>query len=336
MAGIDYRHPSSGWRYVPGAAPHGFWHAVKQTLFGIIGVALITFAAVGLHLQKSPPPASIGPGSISFLYLIVIVFVSLRSGFASAASVAVIAAFSMYYFALPLVPSLKVKNPLDIVATLAFLITAWVITGIVAQLQRKCALLNGLFEQAPEATVLMELNSCRVVRVNREFTRIFGYTQQEAPGRLLSELIVPGESQNESESYLERVLQGQRVEAEVVRQRKDGSRLHLLVVSVPVSMPDGRIAVYAMYRDITELKEAEAELHTLSGRLLRLEDQQRRRLARDLHDTTAQLLAALSMNLSVVSEYADVLEPRARAAMAEAVTLAWVSRLNRVLFPALV
>jgi signal transduction histidine kinase len=63
-------------------------------------------------------------------------------------------------------------------------------------------------------------------------------------------------------------------------------------------------------------------LRTLSGRLLRLEDQERRRLARDLHDTTAQMLAALSMNLSVVSESADAVNPRARAAMAEAVTLA--------------
>jgi signal transduction histidine kinase len=53
-----------------------------------------------------------------------------------------------------------------------------------------------------------------------------------------------------------------------------------------------------------------------------LEEQERRRLARELHDTTAQSLAALSMNLSVVGESADVLSPRAQAAMAEAVALA--------------
>jgi signal transduction histidine kinase len=117
-------------------------------------------------------------------------------------------------------------------------------------------------------------------------------------------------------------LQGQRVDAEDVRQRKDGSRLYVHLVSVPVCMPNGRTAIYAMYRDITERKDAEEALHALSGRLLRLEDQERRRLARELHDTTAQLVAALTMNLSVVSESADALSPRARAAMAEAVTLA--------------
>jgi signal transduction histidine kinase len=87
-------------------------------------------------------------------------------------------------------------------------------------------------------------------------------------------------------------------------------------------MPGGENAVFAMFRDITERKTAEAELRRLSGRLLRLEDQERRRLARDLHDTTAQMLAALSMNLSVVSGSADVLNPRAHASLEEAATLA--------------
>ena len=71
-----------------------------------------------------------------------------------------------------------------------------------------------------------------------------------------------------------------------------------------------------------ELQRSCDQLHALSGRLLRLEDEERRRLARELHDTTAQWLAALSMNLSVLSESASLLNPRARTAMAESVALA--------------
>jgi signal transduction histidine kinase len=71
-----------------------------------------------------------------------------------------------------------------------------------------------------------------------------------------------------------------------------------------------------------ELQSSCDQLHALSGRLLRLEDEERRRLARELHDTTAQWLAALSMNLSVLSESAGLLNPRARAAMAESTALA--------------
>jgi PAS domain S-box-containing protein len=62
------------------------------------------------------------------------------------------------------------------------------------------------------------------------------------------------------------VAQGQRVEAEGVRQHKDGSRLHVSIVRVPVSVSGGQIAVYGIYRDITERKRAEELRQTFSQR----------------------------------------------------------------------
>jgi signal transduction histidine kinase len=50
----------------------------------------------------------------------------------------------------------------------------------------------------------------------------------------------------------------------------------------------------------TELNTANRSLRELSARLLQLQDDERRRLARELHDSVGQTLAALSMNLSVV------------------------------------
>jgi len=100
----------------------------------------------------------------------------------------------------------------------------------------------------------------RVVRVNREFSRIFGYTPQETLGRRLSDLIVPTAFRDEFEKHAELVAHGQRVDAEGVRRRKDGSFLHVLIVHVPVSMPGGKIAVYGIYHDITERKRAEDAL----------------------------------------------------------------------------
>ena len=136
-----------------------------------------------------------------------------------------------------------------------------------------------------------------MVRVNREFTRVFGYTPQETLGRPLSELIVPGEFRDEVQSHTELVSQGQRVDAETVRQRKDGSRLHVLAVSVPVSMPSGQIAVYAMYSDITDRKAAETALQALSIRLMEVQETERRHLARELHDEIGQLLTGLRLLL---------------------------------------
>jgi signal transduction histidine kinase len=90
---------------------------------------------------------------------------------------------------------------------------------------------------------------------------------------------------------------GRRVDAETIRQRKDGTQLYVLVVGVPISVLGGRIAVYAMYRDITERKAAEAALHTLSRRLLDVQESERRHLARELHDEIGQLLTALRLLL---------------------------------------
>ena len=59
------------------------------------------------------------------------------------------------------------------------------------ELERQTAHLDELFELSPDAVVLTELSHRRTIRVNKEFTRMFGYTSEEAVGRSLRELIVP-------------------------------------------------------------------------------------------------------------------------------------------------
>ena len=72
-------------------------------------------------------------------------------------------------------------------------------------------------------------------------------------------------------------------------------------------------------------EEAEArqeEYRQLSSRLLTLQDEERRRLALDLHDSTAQNLAALIMNLDIVEKAREALDARACRSLAESRTLA--------------
>jgi len=59
------------------------------------------------------------------------------------------------------------------------------------------------------------------MRVNREFTRLFGYTTAPNPGPPPAELIVPGESRAEEPREAGVVAQGPPVEVRGVRQRKD-------------------------------------------------------------------------------------------------------------------
>jgi signal transduction histidine kinase len=62
------------------------------------------------------------------------------------------------------------------------------------------------------------------------------------------------------------------------------------------------------------LEEKNEQLADLSGRLLHSQDEERRRIARDLHDSVGQLLAALSMNIGLVQNQAHKLTPEAAAA----------------------
>jgi PAS domain S-box-containing protein len=131
------------------------------------------------------------------------------------------------------------------------------------RLQKETVLLNELFEQAPQAVALTDVHD-RVVRVNREFARMFGHSSGEAVGQRLGHLIAREESAAEVQEFADLARRGQRADAEAIRHRKDGSSVDVSVVRVPVSVPGEQIAGFAIYRDITAAKRAERELqHSL-------------------------------------------------------------------------
>jgi PAS domain S-box-containing protein len=116
-----------------------------------------------------------------------------------------------------------------------------------------------LFELAPEAIVLRDIEN-RVLRVNEEFTKLFGYTVDEALGRNISSLIVPDDRREECEKFREALRRGERVNAETIRRRKDGKLLTVSLVAAPVSVEGDETEIYGIYRDITGRKQAEERL----------------------------------------------------------------------------
>jgi len=74
--------------------------------------------------------------------------------------------------------------------------------------------------------------------------------------------------------------------------------------------------------DVTGRKQSEATLRRLSHQLLKLQDDERRRLARELHDGVAQDVFAVTIALASVETGAEGLSPRTRVALAEAQGLA--------------
>ena len=90
-------------------------------------------------------------------------------------------------------------------------------------------------------------------------------------------------------------------------------------VYAPLRDEQGEIVgVVATVNAVTEQKQVEEELRQLSSRLLRLQDEERRRIARDLHDSFAQSVLAVSLNLAQVRELERALDKRSQHALSEA------------------
>ena len=164
-----------------------------------------------------------------------------------------------------------------------------------------------------DAIISKDLNG--VIRSwNPGAERLFGYTADETIGKPIT-LIIPDDRRAEEPSILERLRRGERVDHfETIRKRKDGGLLHISLTISPVKDDLGRvIGASKVARDITDRKEAdrarkEAEI---SSKLLDVQDAERRRIARELHDGVGQLLAAIGMNASQVLREKDQLSESA-------------------------
>jgi PAS domain S-box-containing protein len=139
-------------------------------------------------------------------------------------------------------------------------------------LLKQASRLDGLFEQTPEAVALLNADE-RVIRINAEFTRMFGYQPDEVHNRSIHELIVPETQIESSLQYARQLRQGLRVEAETVRRRKDGTEVYVALLAVPLTADCGdQRLTYAIYHDITERKRAEERLRESEARFQAMAD----------------------------------------------------------------
>ncbi|HSJ24966.1 MAG TPA: diguanylate cyclase [Longimicrobiales bacterium] len=120
-----------------------------------------------------------------------------------------------------------------------------------------------LFSAAPEGIVVLDVHD-RVVRVNRKFEEMFGYSIEEALGRTINELIVPPDLREEAMALTRRVASGGYVETESVRCTRDGHPVPVSILGTPVMVEGDQVAVYGIYRDISAQKAAEEALRRLS------------------------------------------------------------------------
>jgi PAS domain S-box-containing protein len=198
-------------------------------------------------------------------------------------------------------------------------------------------LLAAIVDSSQDAIVSKTLEGI-ITSWNTSAERLFGYTASEAVGQNIS-LIIPDDRRDEETIIIRRIKQGQRIEHfDTVRVHKNKAPLDISLTLSPVRDASGAIVgASKIARDITERKQIEralreseeryralgaaldiqvqfrtqeleqrnSELRELSGRLMASQDVERRHIARELHDSAGQTLAALGMQLGRISKDAQ-------------------------------
>jgi two-component system cell cycle sensor histidine kinase/response regulator CckA len=118
------------------------------------------------------------------------------------------------------------------------------------------AYLTQFFESTPEAIVLSD-SQTRILRINNAFTKLFGYTKEEALGRSIDELVVPKNLKAEGVGLSQTAQGGADFLTETVRRRKDNSLVDVSILGAPIFYREQQVAIFGIYRDVTERKKKE-------------------------------------------------------------------------------
>ena len=190
--------------------------------------------------------------------------------------------------------------------------------------------LGAIVDGSDDAIVSLKLDG-KVMSWNAGAERIFGYSAKEMLGNSV-ERILPADDL-ESGAWVHPVLRGEgSIQSyDAVRISKDGRRIDVSITMSPLKDGTGRIVgVSKIMRDIgerkraqlllrktldelektvqertTELSQANRLLQELSSRLMQVQEEERRQLARDLHDEVGQLLTALKIDLQNAQHHSD-------------------------------
>ncbi len=165
-----------------------------------------------------------------------------------------------------------------------------------------------LAENSPDLLIRYDRN-CRRVYVNPAYTILFDVSAEQAMTRELDDGWFGGIGVEAYKDMLRRVMAtGTRAESSMTWQRPGAGLVHFIFHMVPEYDVDGTVVhVLTVGRDITALKDAEArleesrsQLRELAARQHSAREEERKHIARELHDELGQFLTALRMSVALL------------------------------------
>ena len=196
-----------------------------------------------------------------------------------------------------------------------------------------------IFETAADGMRIVDKNF-RVLKANDTFAKLVGLPKEEIIGRKCHDVFW-GDVCESPGCPLTRILEGEQdIEFDSVKVRPNGTSVPCIVSATPFRRPDGTtIGIVEDFKDISERKEAERNLKRTSVRLRELtahlqsiREDERSRIAREIHDELGQVLTALSLDVRWLKKRlpAEQMELQYKTqSMAELIT-ATVSSISRI------
>jgi PAS domain S-box-containing protein len=289
--------------------------------------SLAALAAVAALLCRELLSPVLGQKNLYHTAWLAVVFCAWYCGIGPSVLAAAICAVGICYWFLPPYHSFVIKNGTDLFGLLGFLAFSTVIIALgestrriagkraqaEAELRkaheelenrikvRTAALEQKTAEVGEKAAFLDLVNDAIFVKTangtisywNRGAERLYGWTAAEALGCVPRELLrtvypVPLPEIESNDSW----------EGELHHTKRDGTQIVVSSRWTTLRDKEGKaVGWLEINTDITSRKQAEDAARSLSGRILTLQDDERRRIARGLHDSLGQFLAALKMNL---------------------------------------
>ena len=316
----------------------------KSGISRYILALLATAAVLALNQLLFPFWGTAGAFNALWFAIAAVVFAAWRCGLAPSILAAVSCAAGAWFLFLSPRRNVASSALMDAGAILVFLLVSGAIVAFGEAYRRsRSARLHQaqVLDAAIDAIIERNPEDDTVKYWNLGAEKLYGWTKAEAIGKDINSLLKTVSARPLDQIKASLMRQGE-WEGELIQTRRDGSQLYVASRSTLQQQKRGRPTIWLeINRDITERKKAEQELQKaeeqrriarelayselekqvrertaeleqsnqqlrqLSARLIRSQDDERRRIARELHDSAGQYLGAVSIALEMAKREQD-------------------------------